>query len=176
MNVVEKNEPIEENLKFSNNKEQISVKLGEIIFTNDPEYYSLLGIGTCLGIYIFDLKKGMYMMAHTVLPHYSEIKKEFETKMPARFTDLAISLMVKRFLNNGSKKSDLTAKIVGGSQIFNDKLVIGKRNIESAIETLKENDISLVAQDVGGSQGRSIYSYNKDGSMTIRQNGKYYTI
>ena len=49
---------------------QLSVKLGQIIFTNDPERYNLLGIGTCLGIYMYNLGKSQYMMAHTVLPEY----------------------------------------------------------------------------------------------------------
>lgn len=158
------------------NKEKFPIKLGEIVFTNDPEYYNLLGIGTCLGIYIYDLEKKKYIIAHTVLPYYHEIQKEFDSEMPARFTDVAISLMIKRILKSGSKRSNLKAKIVGGSQIFKDNLDIGKKNILSAIETFKKEDVSLIAQDVGGTQGRSIYSFNKDGTVVVRQKGNYYTI
>lgn len=156
--------------------EQKPVKLGEIVYTNEPGFYNLLGIGSCLAVFMFDLKKGRYMIAHTVLPKYEESHREFSSNMPARYTDIAIKIMVNRLVDEGSNLKDIQVKMVGGSQIYNDHLQIGKNNILAAYESIKEMNLSLVGEDVGGEKGRSAFSFNKDGTITVRKEGKIYNI
>jgi chemotaxis protein CheD len=151
------------------------VKLGEIIASDTPEKYNLLGLGTCLGIFMYDLKKKHYLMAHCLLPEYNE-HTERDNNLAGKFTDTAIRKMVKRMLDSGSVKSDIKVKMAGGSQIYNDMLRVGERNIQTAHRVLKEENIPLVAEDVGGNTGRSILSFNQDGTIDIRRDGKKYQI
>ena len=155
---------------------QECVNLGKLVFTTNPEHYNLLGIGTCIGIFIYDLKRGNYTLAHTLLPKYEEIDSRLNPKMPAKFTDLAIHRMVKKMEQNGSNLKSLKCKIAGGGQIYNDSLLIGQKNIEMTKLVLNEFKIPLEAEDVGGNTSRSILSFNSNGTMHLRKKGVYYTI
>jgi chemotaxis protein CheD len=159
-----------ENLNTSGQK---YITLGEIVFTDHPEQYNLLGIGTCLAIFMYDLKKRQYGMAHAMLPTYRDFEYKFRNQSPGRYTDLAIRTLIDMFLMKGSRKSDLNVKLVGGGQIFQDLHMIGERNINMAVKTLKEEQIELVAHDMGSNIGRSVLIFNPDGTMLIRkQNDK----
>jgi chemotaxis protein CheD len=78
--------------------------------------------------------------------------------------------------DRGSKRKNLYAKIVGGATIFEGSFNIGNENIEAARKTLEENKIPIIAEEVGGRKGRSIFSFNLDGSIEIRKQMKYYKI
>lgn len=152
------------------------VKLGQVIYTENPDPYNLLGIGTCLGIYMFDLKNARYMMAHTMLPTMEHMRPHVSDEMPARFTDQGIHFMLRRLLREGSSKRDIKVRIAGGAQIYNDSLNIGTRNIEIARQILNDENIEILGEDVGGHIGRSILEFYKDGTMYIKKNGVKFTI
>ena len=157
--------------------EQHYVKMGEIIITEEPEKYHLLGIGTCLGIYIYDLKRSQFSMAHTLLPSKDlDAGNARHEKLPAKFTDYAIAQMIDSLLKKGSRKTDLLAKIAGGAQIYNDSFNIGERNYLTAKKIFDDEGITLVAADVGGKTGRSIVRFLKTGEMVMRKEGKQYII
>ena len=157
--------------------EQIQyVKLGEIIYTSKPERYNLLGIGTCLGIFMYDLNRGKYMLAHCMLPEMLANEKNPKTISVGKYTDIAIRTMMNRLLSEGSKKADIKVKMAGGAQIFNDLMNIGVRNIETAHRILNEVGIKLIAEDVGGKTGRSITSFCSNGTLLLRKNGEKYSI
>jgi chemotaxis protein CheD len=152
------------------------IKLGEVVFTKNPEKYNLLGLGTCIGVFLYDLKQETYMMAHTVLPKYSSHRTEISSDNLGRFTDLAIRLMVKKMVKEGSNKKDIRCKLVGGGRIYNDALDVGLNNIECARSILQEEEIRIVAEDLGGNDSRSILSFSKDGTLQIRKKGVYFDL
>ena len=114
-------------------------------------------------------------MAHTVLPEKYEGHKINE-RMPAKYTDLAIKAIINHFEKKGFNRKDLCCKIVGGGQIYNDGFSIGANNIQKAYESLKKEGIPLLSEDVGGKTSRSILSFNKDGTITIRKEGNVFII
>jgi chemotaxis protein CheD len=150
--------------------------LGQAIYAENPDPYNLLGIGTCLGIFMFDLKNSRYMLAHTMLPTMENMRPYTSDDMPARFTDQGIHFMLRRLLREGSSKRDIKVRMAGGAQIYNDTLHIGTRNIEVAHQILKDENIEILAEDVGGNIGRSILEFYKDGTMYIKKNGVKFTI
>ena len=62
----------------------------------------------------------------------------------------------------------LKAKIAGGSQMFqfgsSDTIRIGPRNVEAVKKELKRLSIPIIAEDTGGSSGRTI-EFNPSTSM-----------
>ena len=58
------------------------------------------------------------------------------------------------------------------SFISSDTLNIGLRNSQVARETLKKENIPLLAEDVGGTKGRTIVFSSADGSMRIQKAGE----
>ncbi len=160
--------------------EPMYVKLGEIVYTTRPEKYNLLGIGTCISIFLYDINKKRYGMSHCLLPLSKEdrLRAKSTTKraMPGKYTDATITAMVLKFKQGGTSPQNLKAKIVGGGQIYNDALKIGLRNIEAARRVLLEEGVEIEAEDVGGKSGRSILQYNQDGTILIRKDGVKYNI
>lgn len=156
-------------------RENRSLELGEIVYTEKPEKYCLLGIGTCLFIEIYDDKLKRFALAHTVLP---TLKSKSGTKvhMSGRYTDEAIESMVEHLIKKGSNRRNLRVKIVGGGRIYNNKMHIGERNIETAKKKLYEVGLKISRMDVGGDVGRSVLAVNQNGLLTLRKNGKVYSI
>ena len=95
---------------------------------------------------------------------------------PYKFADLAIPLLVNKMVAIGSKRQNISAKLAGGASMFNflDKslnLDIGERNIKAVIDVLEQQDINVVAMDVGGSKGRTMILDSFDGSVQIKTVG-----
>lgn len=157
-------------------KSKTGIGLGQIVITKKPESYCLLGIGTCIVAYIYDLVKMNFTMAHTVLPLQKDFNNRVSKKMPGKFVDQAIKRMLTVLSERGSKRRNLKAKLVGGATIFEDSFNIGAENIEAARRILNENKIPIIAEEVGGRRGRSVFSFNLDGSIEIRKQMKYYKI
>ncbi len=86
-----------------------------------------------------------------------------------KYTDTAIDEMLKRLEAQGSKRGRLEAKIVGGANMFTSFVSdIGRENVLSAKENLKEKDISIVGECVGGSQGRSVEFSVSSGIVSVK--------
>ena len=45
---------------------------------------------------------------------------------------------------------------------------IGKRNVQTCKDTLKDLGIQLISQDTGGNRGRTIYFDTETGTLTIK--------
>jgi len=79
---------------------------------------------------------------------------------------------VKELNKNGCKTASLAAKITGGAsmfQTFSGNLNIGDRNTESVRAQLKRLNIPLVAEDIGGTAGRTIVYYPaENGKISVK--------
>ena len=155
--------------------------MGELIITDDPSEYCILGLGSCIGLYVYDSNYKLFALAHTALPNikpYENIpNKGFDPTMPAKFTDTVIKIVAKKFRDHGFKNGSLHAKIVGGGQIFdNDVIRVGPKNLESARATLKEEGIKLENEVIGGKNGVSIIEFKNNGAVEVKKEGKFFDI
>ena len=127
-----------------------------------------IGLGSCIGLVVYDegLKKGA--MVHIMLPESSGRKDR-----PGKYADTAIPLIVEELLATGCRKKNLVAKIAGGScmfEYFGANLNIGERNTQKVKELLAAAQIKLVAEDVGGKVGRSVtFLPENNGKFSIRR-------
>jgi chemotaxis protein CheD len=128
------------------------------------------GLGSCLGIILYDAEAKSGGMAHTLLPHP---RPGMETERKTKFVSTAIQLMLEDLLAQGCRQENLTAKLFGGANMFSglqspDKETIGQRNIRMAKETLAEIGIPLVAEDTGGTFGRTLEFDLSSGQVLVR--------
>jgi len=127
-----------------------------------------IGLGSCIGLTIFDPEKRVGAMVHIMLPDSSGRKDR-----PGKYADTAIPLLLQELTGLGCRKGALVAKIAGGAsmfQYFGNNLNIGERNIERIKALLKEQNIRLVAEDVGGKVGRSVtFLPGNGGRVTVRR-------
>ncbi|OPY35382.1 MAG: Chemoreceptor glutamine deamidase CheD [Methanoregula sp. PtaU1.Bin051] len=126
-----------------------------------------IGLGSCIGLTLFDPEKKIGAMVHIMLPESSG-----RTDRPGKYADTAIPLLINELTVNGSKKKSLVAKIAGGAtmfEAFSASMNIGQRNIEKVKDLLAEHNIRIAADDTGGKMGRSVYFVPyENGRVTVR--------
>ena len=142
------------------------VRMAEYAILKSPGLLVTVGLGSCVGIALYDKRKKIGGLVHIMLP---ENKKGLK---PAKYADTGIPLIIEELVKKGAKRHRLTAKIAGGAQMFSMKgntpsLQVGKRNIEKVRKILKEEKIDLIGEDVGKNYGRTMKFYTSDGKVLI---------
>lgn len=129
------------------------------------------GLGSCVGLTLYDARAKVAGMAHVMLPA-SEIAKEGTLNI-AKYADTAIPELIDRMLKLGAAAGRMEAKMAGGAQMFafasnHDTMRIGPRNVESCKEQLKIFGVPLKAEDTGGNYGRTIEFDSETGILLVR--------
>lgn len=157
-----------------------NVKIGELVMTTKPRELAIRGLGSSLGVIVFDDKTTHFAVAHPALPDYASYKNEeylADSSMPARFVDLTVRLISRKFKKLGIPPSKLSAKIVGGCTLPHEKdSRLGKDNLLVARKTFREEEIRVESEFCGGSEGISIQAIEADGSLKIRKSRTTVTI
>lgn len=151
----------------------LTVGMGEIqVVRGAGSVLTALGLGSCIGICLYDPLTRVAGMVHVVLPKSQASKAE---ELPGKFGDTAIPATVQRMVEQGASVSRLKAAIAGGAQLFqfgvSNSLDVGARNAEAVVIALREAGIPLQAKDVGGSAGRTLRFISDNGLVVVRTIG-----
>lgn len=151
----------------------IKVGMADLKIAKHPDSLTTLGLGSCIGICLYDPTSKLIGMAHIMLPSSKTIKNNQNV---AKFADTAIVKLIDDMKKEGANSTRLVGKIAGGSQMFkfssgNDMMKIGLRNAEAVREILKSNRIRILADDTGGNFGRTIEFYSETGKLLIKTIG-----
>jgi chemotaxis protein CheD len=154
--------------------EMIKVGMADLNVCVSPQSITTLGLGSCVGIVLYDPITKIAGLAHIMLPDSTKIMNN-ENK--AKFADTGIDVLIERMLEMGANRKAIIAKIAGGAQMFsfsnnNDMMRIGERNVEATKSKLKELGIAILAEDTGANYGRTIEFYPETGELHIRSVGK----
>ncbi len=152
---------------------EIQVGIAELKVTSQPDRLITLGLGSCVGLTLYDPVTRVGGLLHIMLPDSTQFNN---VTKPTKFADLGIPLLVSEIGRYGGKVNNLQAKMAGGAQMFsglNDKFVlnIGERNIAMTKQILKSLGIRVVAEEVGGNRGRTMILDTVNGQVTIRTVG-----
>jgi len=136
----------------------IKVAMADLKVGRAPDTLISYGLGSCVGIAIYDSTTKIGGLAHIMLPNSTQSRAGENN---AKFADTAIPILIKEVVRLGAIHSRLVAKIAGGSQMFNfsssnDIMRIGERNAEAVRAILKKEGLRLIAEDVGGTYGRTV--------------------
>ncbi|HAQ06191.1 MAG TPA: chemotaxis protein CheD [Bacillus bacterium] len=151
--------------------EIIKVGIADMNIVKSPDLIRTTGLGSCVGVVLYDLARELAGMAHVMLPDSSLARSGPINK--AKYADTAVKELLAVLLTQGAQYSRIKAKLAGGAQMFqftasNDMMRIGPRNVDSIVSELKGLRIPIAGQDVGGSSGRTIEFNPKTGLMQIR--------
>ena len=151
--------------------EKLVVKMADHAVGDENTVLVTLGLGSCIGIALYDKFSKVGGLVHIMLPENPGSKKN------VKYADTGIPFLIEELNNLGAKKRRLTAKIVGGAGMFKSEsgdsvMQIGKRNIIAVKETLKDLDIKIIGSDVGKDYGRSMYFYLDDGRVEVKSFSK----
>ena len=153
--------------------DEIRVGIADLNVTSSPNKLITVGLGSCIGITIYDKLKKNGGLLHIMLPDSTQFSN---ITNPLKFADLGVPILLKQILDMGSLKRDIVAKIAGGASMFNfsDKSMImdiGNRNGIAVKKALEELKIPLIAEDTGGNKGRTVIFNTESGSVQIRTVG-----
>jgi chemotaxis protein CheD len=154
--------------------EMIKVGMADLNVCISPNALTTLGLGSCVGIVLYDQTRKIAGMVHVMLPDSTKI---LNNENKAKFADTGIDALIKRMQEIGADRKNLVAKIAGGAQMFafsnnNEMMRIGDRNVEATKLKLQQLGISIKAEDTGANYGRTIEFYPETGVLLIKSVGK----
>ncbi len=158
---------------MSSFNKMIIVGMADLNITRSPGILTTLGLGSCVGITLYDPINKIAGLAHVMLPDSTQIKNNSNV---AKFADSAIKKLIMDMCIAGAKRDFLKAKITGGAQMFafdstNENMRIGDRNVESSIRVLTMYGIPIIAKHTGSNYGRTIELYAEDGRLVVKTIG-----
>ncbi len=154
-------------------KDLIKVGMADLNIAKRPSILTTLGLGSCVGIALYDKIYKIAGLAHIMLPSSTQIKNNTNI---AKFADTAIVQLIKQMEQNGASKCNMVAKLAGGAQMFSfgrtsEIMRIGERNAQASKEMLTNMSIPIIAEDTGGNHGRTIELYTEDGNLLVKTIG-----
>lgn len=151
--------------------EVVKVGIAQMDVAKQPNTIRTSGLGSCVGVVLYDEVKHIAGLVHIMLPD-SSLGRMQELNV-AKFADTGIKGLIDLLKIEGVQTFRLKAKIAGGAQMFQftsdkDTMRIGPRNVEAVKAELKKNGIPLVAEDTGGNSGRTIEFDPATAKLNIR--------
>jgi chemotaxis protein CheD len=150
--------------------ESVRIGIAEFKIARTPVSIITTGLGSCVGVCLWDPIIKIGGMVHIMLP---DSKQARNVANQAKYADSGIKLLMEELYKNGARDGRLVAKIAGGAQMFNFShtkgvIKIGEQNIKAVKNVLRFNKIKLLAEDVGGNYGRTIEFSTKNGQLLVK--------
>jgi len=150
---------------------RIAVDIAMAKVARPPDLLYSLGLGSCVGVAIYDSVARIGGLIHVLLPSQDGFENGGHVR--TKFADSGIQDLVEEMQRAGASRARMKAKMAGGAAMFSIRDVrpeetIGARNVESCKNTLKRLGIALIAQDTGGAKGRTIEFNTETGALTIK--------
>ncbi len=137
---------------------------GSVFASKKPHIVDTI-LGSCIAVALVDPVLKFGSINHFMLPRWNG-----EGIPSNKYGNIAIPYLIAKMLALGSCKTDLRAKVFGGSEtgMPNGIFHIGERNIELAMELLKKEQIPVISHNVGGTNGRKIVFYSATGEVMVK--------
>jgi chemotaxis protein CheD len=151
--------------------DSIHVRIAEMKVLRGSGTLVILGLGSCVGLFLWDPVFKLGGCAHVILPD----SQTFSYKpAPAKFADTAVPAVVDAMVKAGADPGRIESKLTGGATMFasasNPNLLpLGLRNVIAVREALRLAGVPLKAEDIGGTQGRSVYFQVSDGKLLVKR-------
>ncbi len=131
-------------------------------------------LGSCVSVTLFDTMNHWGGMNHFLLPETDVSLRDTQLllKDETRYGVYAMEILINSLLKMGSRKINLKAKVFGGSDMFEmkeDGKGIGQMNILFALKFLENEEIPVLSSDTGGSLGRKILFFPKEGRVLVKK-------
>ncbi|AWI03654.1 chemotaxis protein CheD [Clostridium drakei] len=152
---------------------EIKVGIADLNTAFSPDRIITVGLGSCIGIAMYDNTKSLGGLAHIMLPDSTQFNN---VTNPLKFANLAVPILIEKLEKLGASRRNLKAKIAGGASMFNfsDKSMImdiGNRNGIAVKNALKEYSIPILGEDIGGNKGRTMILDTSNGDVKIKTVG-----
>lgn len=148
------------------------VKIADFVLQRESGLLVTVGLGSCVGVVIYDPIKKIGGMAHILLADSGLTNSPSQNLM--KYADTALPMMLDKMLREGAMPNRLAAKIAGGGQLFDYNIIggisefsVGEKNILAVKKTLNKLRIPLLGEDVGGNFGRTMKLFLDSGKVEV---------
>ena len=153
----------------------ILIGMADLNMARSPDILTTLGLGSCVGIALYDKDRRIGGLAHIMLPLSGGQANDAPAR--AKFADTAIVDLINMMGRAGAQRTAMVAKLAGGAHMFGGSsntniLKVGDRNVAATLEVLKLLKIPIIASDTGGNYGRTIELLTDTGALKIRTLGR----
>ena len=133
----------------------IKVGMADLKIAKAPDLLTTLGLGSCIGLTLYDPVSKVGGLVHYMLPDSTKLKNNTNI---AKFGDTGIRELYKQVVANGANPRRLVAKIAGGAKMFEVSGLsnvgnVGERNAEEAVLILKELNVPFSINLINNSNG-----------------------
>ncbi len=144
---------------------------GDIYIAEKPTVITTV-LGSCISLTLYNRRLGIGAITHGVMASCHEAEScEYIRAECCRYVDCSIKYIVRKMEKLGVKKGEMVAKIFGGADLLGatKSRSVGLANVMSALKTVEEERLKLVAQDVGDCFGRKIKFYSHNGDVFVNR-------
>ena len=143
------------------------VHVGQLFASAEPRTVTTI-LGSCVAVCLWDPVLGAGGLNHFLLPQCVSNG----TSSP-RFGNVAITQLIAMLQRFGCSAGRLKAKLFGGASVIEsaprEAGSLGMQNVALARRMLWDAGITVVAEDIGGSQGRKLVFQTADGAAWVRK-------
>lgn len=150
-------------MRATDGTRSVYLHAGQLIVATEPTQITTV-LGSCVAICLWDPETRIGGMNHYMLPMNPAVADR-----AARFADTATTALFDSLLKAGAALSRMEAKVFGGASVLGIAgSVLGDKNIRAARQQLAERRVPIVAEDVGGTQGRKLVFRTDTGFSTVK--------
>jgi chemotaxis protein CheD len=125
-------------------------------------------LGSCVAVCLFNERLSIGGATHYMLPTLGS-----EGLASPRYGDIAIKRLFEELYRLGSRNKDLRAYVFGGASMLvafrsGSSELIGKKNVDLALEVLARESIAIERRDTGGEESRKITMRTDTGVTSLK--------
>jgi chemotaxis protein CheD len=141
-------------------------------------YVSLRGemivtvLGSCVSACVRDKNLGIGGMNHFMLPVKGDHSRTWGSNpisAETRYGNWAMEYLINEILKNGGLRKNLEVKLFGGGKVLANMGDVGLRNIEFVKQYLKDEGLSIVAEDLGDYFPRKVLYFPDTGAVKVKK-------
>lgn len=138
---------------------------GQFVITSAPSLISTV-LGSCVSVCLWDRETSIAGMNHYLLPGTLDDDAGNSNRGLS-----SIRMLIRSMINRRVDLCNVEAKVFGGCNSLyrnNDLYKVGERNVTTALDVLRDYNIQVSAQHVGGPYGRKIVFNTSTGKVRMR--------
>ena len=141
----------------------IDVNTGEVKAAAEKGILRSVGIGSCVVVAAYNLRRKIGGMAHIMLPGIAPQQSLEKTK----YAFDGIEQLLNQMFETGASADGIKVCLVGAGNVLQKKDdTICDANIESVTGILKEKNIPVMVSSLGGTKRKSVFLNVEDGSIS----------
>jgi chemotaxis protein CheD len=150
------------------NRQAMKILPGEFYATEKDEVIVTV-LGSCVAACLLDPIAMVGGMNHFMLPMKLG-NRDPDVFFAARYGAAAMEFLINNLLHLGAQRDRLVAKVFGGGRVMqgmsND---VGGQNIDFVREFLRNEDIPIWSEDMGGPFPRKVYFFPHTGQVLVKR-------